>query len=167
MKIFSDISLWWLIPWAVIAVLISVFYYKNQKQLVGISNLRRYLLIVLRSAGLFLLGLMLYGILLETTQSKVEKPVFITLVDNSTSMLNYKDSGDVKLRIEEYHKHLKEKFADRFELATYSVDLDVNSEVPDYKGSVSDLDKGFLHIYNQYYNRNIMFVCGVCVNVNE
>jgi len=159
MKIFSDISLWWLIPWVLISILISIWYYRKQKQTEGISRWKKNVLIFLRSSVLVLLGILLYGILLETTESKTEKPVFITLIDNSSSMLNYSDSSNVKSRISSFEKQLKEKYGERFDFNTYVVDDELNKDEFDFKGSVSNLNKGFNHIYNQFYNRNIGGIC--------
>lgn len=159
MKIFSDLSLWWLIPWILISVLISIWYYRKQKQIEGISKWKKYILISLRSCALILLGIILLGILLETTESKTEKPVFITLIDNSSSMLNYSDSASVSERISSFESKLEEKYGERFDFATYIVDSELKSDKANFKGSVSNLDKGFDHIYNQYFNRNIGGIC--------
>jgi ABC-type proline/glycine betaine transport system permease subunit len=70
MKIFSDISLWWMWLWAIISVAISIWYYRKQKQVEGASLLKKSTLIGLRSLALILLGVLLFGILLETSESK-------------------------------------------------------------------------------------------------
>ncbi len=81
MNIFSDISLLWLIPLGLLCLLISFFYYKNQfvESKKGVKTS----LIGLRFFALFLLGLLLFGIIYEQKETKSEKPVFVTLIDNS------------------------------------------------------------------------------------
>lgn len=159
MKFYSDIALWLLLPWLVFCLGIAFWYYRNQKQVEGIKKTVRWSLIGLRGLSLFLLGVLLYGIMLETAETKLEKPVFITLVDNSSSLLNYKDSSKVKKSIDDFERSLKSRFGERFDLVFYHVDSKVNTGKFDLSGSVSDLDAGFSHIYQQYYNRNIGGIC--------
>jgi hypothetical protein len=159
MKIFSDISLWWMWLWAIISVAISIWYYRKQKQVEGASLLKKSTLIGLRSLALILLGVLLFGILLETSESKSEKPVFISLIDNSSSMLNYGDSAVVESKIDDFTERLKRKFGERFDFATYYIDDKISSKQEGFGGRVSDLNKGFDYIYNQYYNRNIGGIC--------
>ena len=115
MKIFSDISLWWLIPIVAIAVVASLFYYRNQRQLVDASKLQKNVLVALRAVSMSLLLLFLLGIIVEKKEYKTEKPVFITLVDNSSSMLNYNDSAYVKKKLNVLTKGIKEKYKDLYQ----------------------------------------------------
>lgn len=159
MKIFSDISLWWLFPWLIACFAGAVFYYRKQNQTEAVSQIVKGALISFRALTLFLLGLLLTGILLETTESKLEKPVFIMLVDNSSSMKNYKDSSKLESSIKNFEDQLNSRYSNKFDIVKYSVDAEVNSDSPNFKGTVSNLDEGFKHIYNQYYNRNIGGIC--------
>ncbi len=159
MTVFAEISLIWLIPWGVVCIGLAIWYYRKQKQVAGFANWLKWSLTGLRATALFLLGLLLYGILIESTVSKLEKPVMLVLVDNSSSMLNYKDSNSVDKSISDFQQKLQEKYSDRFDVITYRVDEEVLTEKPDYAGGVSNLDAGFQHIYNQYYNRNIGGIC--------
>ena len=159
MTVFADISLFWLIPWATVSVVLAFFYYRKQRQVEGIPSRLRTLLTTFRASAIFLLGVLLFSILIESNVSKLEKPVMIVLVDNSSSMLNYKDSTQVDGKISNFQKKLSEKYSDKFDVVTYNVDEAVNTDKFNFKGSVSNLDAGFQHIYNQYYNRNIGGIC--------
>lgn len=159
MKFFSDISIWWLIPWAIICVLVAFWYYRKQKGLEDISTWMKRGLIVLRSSALFLIGVLLIGLLLESIEHRSEKPVFITLVDNSTSVLNYKDSAEVKKRISDFNKKLEERFEDKFDIVQFSVGSDFSTEKPTFTDHFSDLNKGFEQLFTQYYNQNIGGIC--------
>lgn len=161
MKIFSDISLWWVIPILVIAAIVSVFYYKNQQQLTDVSIGKKRLLIILRASAITLLLLFLLGIIIENKEYKTEKPIFISLIDNSTSMLNYKDSANLLKKYNELNKAIKEKYKDRFEFRDYIVGAEVSDDRIDFSDGESNLDKGFEFIYNQFYNRNIGGICFV------
>ncbi|MCR9173887.1 MAG: hypothetical protein NXI10_15395 [bacterium] len=159
MTVFADISLYWLIPWAIICIAVAFFYYRKQRQVQGIPAWLKSLLTGLRAAALFLLGVLLFSILIESNVSKLEKPVMIVLVDNSSSMLNYKDSSRVAGEIDAFQKKLKESYSDKFDIVSYHVDEAVSTNTADFNGSVSNLDAGFQHIYNQYFNRNVGGIC--------
>ncbi len=161
MKIFSDISLLLLIPWVLVCFLGAFFYYRKQRNIEGVSTFLRGSLVALRGLVLFILGLLLWGILIESNETKLEKPVFIVMVDDSSSMLNYKDSSVVVRDIQEFRSELKKKYAEKFDVIEYSIAGDVKTEEANFKGTVSNLDAGFSHIYNQYYNRNIGGICFV------
>lgn len=161
MKIFSDISLWWLIPIVTIAVVASAFYYRNQKQLVDASKGQKNILVGLRAVIIALLLLFLLGIIVENKEYKTEKPVFITLIDNSSSMLNYKDSSAVKKKLNALTNGIKEKYKDRFDFKEYIVGSDVSGKRINFSEGESNLDAGFEFIYSQFYNRNIGGICFV------
>lgn len=161
MKIFSDISLWWLLPILIIAVVASVLYYKNQQQLADASKVQKNTLVGLRAVIISALLIFLLGIIIENKDYKTEKPVFITLVDNSSSMLNYKDSADVKEKLTALTKGIKEKYKERFVFKEYIVGSDISSNKINFKDGESNLDDGFEFIYSQFYNRNIGGICFV------
>ncbi len=159
MKFFSDISIWWLIPWAIICVLIAFWYYRKQKGLEEISSWMKRGLIALRSAALFVIGVLLIGLLLESIEHRSEKPVFITLVDNSTSVLNYADSAQVEKGISNFTKKLEERYKDKFDIVQFSVGNSFSTDKPNYSDHFSDLNEGFEELFTQYYNQNIGGIC--------
>ncbi|MGY8926815.1 MAG: hypothetical protein ACKVJC_05935, partial [Flavobacteriales bacterium] len=140
MNIFSDISIWWSFPILIGATLISALFYRNQKQIEGVSKITRLILITLRATSLILILIFLLGIILENKEYKTEKPILITLVDNSSSMLNYKDSLLVKSRISEFQRDLREKFQDKFDFQEINVDSDVYFDTLTFSGIESDLE---------------------------
>lgn len=155
MKLFADLSFWWLIPWCAAVFAGTFLYYRKQRIFSDGSTLLKAFLFSLRSLALILLGILLLGILIESRETKTQKPVLINLIDNSSSMLNYKDSSAVQKEIEGYTKAFNEKFSGQYEIANYLVDGEVATSKPTLEGGVSDLYKGFDFIFNQYYNRNI------------
>ncbi|NVK64181.1 MAG: hypothetical protein HWE22_06310 [Flavobacteriales bacterium] len=159
MKFFSDISIWWLIPWAAISVLVAVWYYRKQKGLEDISTWMKRGLIALRSFALFVIGVLLIGLLLESVEQRSEKPVFITLIDNSSSVLNYKDSSKVKEQISSFTQKLEERYKDKFEVIQYSIGNTFSTDEPTYSDHFSNLNLGFEELFTQYYNQNIGGIC--------
>lgn len=154
MNFFSDISLWWSIPWLGLAILITVWYYTGQKVFQQSKRWKKAALLALRSSGLFLLGLLLFGVLFEAKDVKTQKPVLINLVDNSSSMLNYKDSTSVPARVQSYLKEFQENFSDKYDIQNYVIDNGLEIKDVDFKGSVSDHYSAFDQIFNRYYNQN-------------
>ncbi|MFK7783603.1 MAG: hypothetical protein AB8B56_00735 [Crocinitomicaceae bacterium] len=159
MKFFSDISIWWLIPWAIISVLVAFWYYRKQKGLEEISVWMKRGLIALRSLALFIIGVLLIGLLLESVEHRSEKPVFITLIDNSTSVLNYKDSSKVKQRVANFSKKLEERYKEKFDIVQYSVGNQFSTDKPTYSDHFSNLNVGFEELFTKYYNQNIGGIC--------
>ncbi|MFN5911965.1 MAG: hypothetical protein ACK45H_11560 [Bacteroidota bacterium] len=156
MRFVSDISLWWFLPMLAVSVIAAIWYYRNVNWLNDQSVWLRRLMVGLRTLVLFFVLVLLLGLVLEHSSYREEKPVVITLVDNSGSMLNYKDSAKVLQRVKAYKTQLKERYGDRFELldmitgfnAKYGSDLD-------FKDARTDLSAGFEKIREDFYNRNI------------
>lgn len=155
-EFFSDISLWLLVPLAIIAVTISFVLYRKKGWIKEISAFNRFALISLRSLGLFLIGLLLLGILIKGVKSEVDQPLILTLVDNSESMLNYSDSSTVEQLSKEFITEAGNNFKSDFNSLTF--DLNKSLENPDslvFNNSKTDLSQLFNRTYNNYYGRNI------------
>ena len=156
MRFISDISIWWLIPWAGVSLFLSFYLYKNEKWVTELKKSWQFTLKGLRAFGLFIIGVLLIGLLFEAVDYRIEKPIFITLVDNSSSMRNYKDSAKVKSTIENFNTQLKEKYGDRFDFVNYTSGSEVTEHGEfNFKQSTSNLSEGFEVIRSNYYNRNI------------
>ena len=156
MRFISDISVWWLLPWMLVSFFTTFFLYKNEPWFQEIKKSWRYCLKALRFSSIFLIGILLIGLLFEAISYRIEKPYFITLVDNSSSMLNYKDSSVIKSKIESFQASMKETYGDKFDFIQYTVGSKVieNGKI-DFKESNSALSDGFESIYSNFYNRNI------------
>lgn len=159
MNFFSDISLFWLIPFCLICIGLSYWYYHGQSQLKELKKHTQWALMLLRSLSLFLIGLLLFGIIFERKETRIEKPVFIVMTDNSTSLLNYADSSVVKNHIKDIHAQLNKEFKDRFEIRNYTVGAQVLLDSVSLAEEESNLNNGFDFIYNEFYNRNIGGIC--------
>ena len=159
MHLFSHISIWWLLPLVLVSFFVAFIYYRKQQQLIDLTPQKKRLLITLRGLSLILLVLLLFDIIIEKKEYKTEKPIFIALIDNSTSMLNYKDSGTVRAHIDELTSSLKEEYRDRFDFKTFIVGKEFTNDSVNFLADESNLDKGFESIYSQFYNRNIGGIC--------
>lgn len=150
----SDISLWWIFPWSILAIFLSIVLYKRKGWVKELSKFQRTLLITLRSISLILLGLMLLGILFEYKSYRDEKPVLVTLIDNSSSVVQYKDSSEVKSRIPELKAKLKAELGSRFEY--FDVNLSGNAaEELKFNGEETNLSEVLERLHTDFYNRNV------------
>lgn len=169
MRFISDISLFWLLPIGLAAFGVTFWFYRNQPWLNEVSKTVRRALFSLRFVALFLVGILLLGVLFESVEYRNEKPVFISLIDNSASLKNYKDSNSVQKQITAFQEALKAKYGEKFELVSYVMgnEFRATNQV-DLKDSKSKLSEGFESIFSTYYNRNVGGI--VCIsdgNFNE
>lgn len=155
MNLIADFSFFWLIPITFFSLGLTFLIYQNQNWVKELKINQRLTLRVLRFSSLFLILFLLLGIILQATNYREEKPIFISLVDNSSSMLNYKDSSIIKVQIENFKKELNEKFKDRFELIELNVGTIVSNDSLKFNENTSALELGFEKINVDYYNRNI------------
>jgi hypothetical protein len=156
MRFVSDISLWLLFPALGLAILVAFYLYRNESWVKELPKTKRFGLIALRSSGIFLLILLLFGILFESVVYRVEKPVFINLIDNSSSMKNYQDSNSISPTINTYQKQLTEKLSKKFDIINYTVGANVTENgTVNFQEGKSDLHKGFKELHEIFYNRNI------------
>jgi len=158
MKLFSDISFLWFLPLAIVCFIIVYFFYKKEK-LKEFNRLTRAILICIKSLTFFLLFILLFDIIFQFKETKVKKPIFITLTDNSSSLLNYSDSNNVIKDIKNIHQKIKEKFKNKFEFRNYTIGENVRSDIVNLDEPISNLNAGFDYIYNKYFNNNIGAIC--------
>lgn len=155
MHLISDFSLWFIIPIGLTAAVLTLYFYKKESWFSDLKPLHQNLLRVLRFSSLFLIGILLLGLTLQTINYREEKPVFISLIDNSSSMMNQKDSNLIKSQISSFRDKLKKKYGERFELIDLYVGTDVSNQKLDFTEKTSNLELGFEKINFDYYNRNI------------
>lgn len=156
MRFASDISIFWLIPWAIVSILAAYWFYSNSTWFSELQKKWRILLRVLRSAVLFILGLLLIGLIFETVDYRIEKPIIINLVDNSSSLRNYKDSNLVSGQLNGLQTALYNELGDEYEIVEMTVGSNVEyGRSSGFSSPLSDLAAGFEKINNDYYNRNV------------
>ena len=156
MRFASDISVFWLIPWAAIAVFLSIWFYSKNAWFNELPKNIRLTLRTLRAASLFILGVLLIGIIFESVDYRVEKPIIITLTDRSSSMENYKDSNQVKGQLVALREKLSTELGEEFEFVEMNVGSSADyGSTTDFSDGTSDLAAGFEKINVDFYNRNI------------
>jgi hypothetical protein len=150
----SDISIWWIFPWSILAIYLSVLLYAKRGWVKEVSKIQRTLLISLRSISLILLGVLLLGVLFEYKSYREEKPLIITLIDNSSSVVGYKDSTDVKSNVPRFRAQLREELGSRFDY--FDVNLTgANPEKLAFNGEETNLSEVLEKVHADFYNRNV------------
>ena len=156
MSINSDYSLWFILPCLLASYFAAVYLYSKNEWFKQQSKSIRLLLKALRTSVLFILFLLLIGLIFQHTSYRKEKPVLITLVDNSASMLSYNDSAQIQKQISALQAKIKTKFSDKFELGTYSIGSEFKEKnIFKFSEQTSALEKGIDAIATNYFNRNV------------
>lgn len=150
----SDISLWWIFPWSIVAIGLSFLLYTRKGWVMELSKIQRITLISLRATSLILLFFLLLGILFEYKSYREEKPVVITVIDNSSSVVNYKDSLLVKKEMTDFQSNLERNLGEKFDYFTVSLQSD-SSEQLKFNGEQTNISEVLERIHNDFYNRNI------------
>lgn len=156
MSVSADYTLWFIIPALLVSYFGAVFLYAKNAWFQQQTKKIRFMLIGLRTSVLFVLFLLLIGLIFQRTSYRKEKPILITLVDNSASMLSYKDSAQIRGQISNLQTKISEKFKDKFELVTYSIGNDFNEKNSfSFQDETTNLEKGIEAIATAYFNRNV------------
>jgi hypothetical protein len=155
MHLLTDYSLWWLVPIGLLSFVLTYFYYQKVSWFTDLAGWKKSLMKSLRFSSLFLIGVLLLGLVFEATHFRDEKPIFITLVDNSSSMKNFKDSSSVDKNLENYRKELTERYADQFELIEWTIGSEQGTNQIQFNEKSTNLELGFEAINTQFYNRNV------------
>ena len=156
MHLFSEYSLWWILPILLLSLFTAIFFYRKIEWLSSAPTWVKKTVISLRFSSLFLILVLLLGILLETISYQTERPILLTLIDSSTSMKNYKDSATITKGIENLTSAIASKFSDKYAISTHTIGEKFGKQKGAlFKENQSNLQLGFEAIASQYYNRNI------------
>lgn len=157
MNYLSDFSLWLTIPALIGAGMLVYWYYFKSSQASDWTTKQKKILATLRGLGIFILLFLLLGLIWEAISYRKEKPLFITLIDQSQSIHNYKDSAQVDKQIASFRNQLKARFGNEFELVELALGaqtVPIENQLKS-NGKETDLAAGFNYIHDTYFNRNI------------
>ncbi len=147
-------SNWWLLLGALLSIGISYWlYYRTKSELNGRV---KFFLAALRALGLFTLLLLLLNPLIKQETITKQKPIIAFGIDNSASILQNKDSLQLKKNIEQNISLLKNQLADQFDLKTFLFDgVTSVGDQPLFKAKQSNPSSFLETIENNYSNQNI------------
>jgi len=155
-SIILEYSYWWLIVILAIAFLYSFFLYKNDD---SFSDIKKYVLITLKTLRFLLVFILLFFLLkplLKNTDKTIEKPIIAFLQDNSTSLLQSKDSLFLKTKYKQQIKKLSEELDNNYEFVFYSFSDNIEKKDSfDFSGSQTNIENAISKINQLYSNRNI------------
>lgn len=155
MELIADISWYWLLLWAFVSIGAAWWYYQVKGWLNDISSWKRYLLFGLRSLGLFLIGVLIAGIFFPYREYDKQKPMLLLVLDNSTSMLNYADSAEVKSETPIFINELKSKFSQEHEVVVFPSPTEDENKNILFDKKKSPISQWFNDVYANFYRRNV------------
>jgi len=156
MKFISDIHPFWLLLIVLISVVLSIFYYKKNGLFSEEKPWLIRLLISFRAISLFIIISLLIGLTIELIGYRYEKPLLITVIDNSQSIQNYNNSNIEVNRLKAFNKKIKNLESKKFDHVEFTIGEKLNQQsVLNFNEKQSHLSLAFEEIASRYYNRNI------------
>lgn len=156
MNVISSASLLWIIPILALSIGLSYFFYSKNTWLKEQTKWLQRTLPFLRFISLLGSLILLLDLIFIFTSRKEERPVLVTVIDNSSSMLSSKDSTQVKVKTNEFIQSLKERFDEEYDLAFYSIGSEFkNLDNLSFNEEKSNHELAFTAISDQYFNRNL------------
>ncbi|MCC5924569.1 MAG: hypothetical protein JJT77_12350 [Crocinitomicaceae bacterium] len=157
MAFFTELPISLLLIWTPIAAFLAYWLYLPKLGWIKeIKPIVRWSLVSLRFLGLWLLGLLILGLLFERKSYNKEKPLIISLLDSSSSMLNYVDSAEVPVQINAFLEGVQQAINKDFEHLILDFDGVVKVEEGlNFNFNQSNLSNLLQNIYDTYYGKNI------------
>lgn len=156
MSISASSSLFWLLLLLAISITITWYFYRKNDWLSSQKPGVKWGIPLLRGTGIFLLLTLLLEITLLVNHTEVEEPILITILDNSSSILQYKDSNQTKRTMNKLIQDVKDRFDGRYQLAFYTAGESFKENgMLTLKEQESNHAEAFNYISEQYLNRNI------------
>ncbi len=140
MNIIFTYSAWWLLPGILLAAGLSLFLYYRDKKLKDIRKGLKYLLAVLRFFFVFALVFLLLEPEIQFFQTKKQKPVFLILQDNSSSVTMNADSLYYKNEYLQSLNDFRETLSGKFDVRTILFGDSVREQsIPDFSDCITDM----------------------------
>jgi len=117
----STYSLFWIFLLVPLAGIIAWYFYRKNPWIITQKKWLQRLLPFLRATGLFLVMFLLLQITFLRQTTEVERPVLVTLIDNSESMRRFEDSSQIKEKINRFTRDLRARFGNKYDLAFYTI----------------------------------------------
>lgn len=156
MNLTSDLGLIWILPILLISIGLSVLLYHKNPWFLTLPTWTKRSLFALRTLSLTLLGILVLGLIFKASTYRHEKPILLQVIDNSASLLNYKDSASVKSTIKQYLAAANSELKEKFDIKTYLIDSELaSSDSVTLTGEKSHLSLAFEKLHHQFYKRNV------------
>lgn len=156
MDLLSTFSFFWLLPITLISFGLGFYFYHKNSWLNEQAVWVKRTLPILRSLALFGLLVILLDLVLLFSRKVEDKPILVTVIDNSESMKQFKDSNAIQTQIAALIKDVKSRFDKRFDLAFYTIGSEFkNLNTCDLNEAQSRHEHAFKQLSEQYFNRNL------------
>jgi hypothetical protein len=163
---FTEYSLWWIIPILIFAIAISWFvYFYKQK---SFSKKQSIILFSLRSIAILLLLFLLLNPIVKKKTNQIEKPIIVVAQDNSTSIIKTKDSLFYKNDYLNSLTSLSKSLSKEFEVKLYSFGCQTKETSSfDFTDFQTDIADFLSNIQNEYFNQNLSAIIIASDGINN
>ena len=163
---FTEYSLWWIIPILIFAIAISWFaYFYKQK---SFSKRQSIILFSLRSIGSLLLLFLLLNPIVKKKTNQIEKPIIVIAQDNSASIIKTKDSLFYKNDYLNSLISLSKSLNKDFEVKIYSFGSQSKENSSfDFTDFQTDIADFLTNIQNEYFNQNLSAIVIASDGINN
>lgn len=147
---------WAILLCPLLGLAFAIGLYYRDKRLADLGSSTRWLLAGLRFVSITVIAFFLLEPLIRYFQTDIEEPVVVVAVDNSSSLILGKDSGEVRTSIEGLVANLPNAFDEKYNVVVYRFGQDVEQDVPlDFTDPVTDISALFESLKDRYANRNL------------
>lgn len=139
-----------------LALTFSWLYYFWRKDQNIFSTPVKWSLFGLRTLTLAIIGVLLLGLVFPKKSKRTEPANLFFLIDQSSSMLNYADSSEVKNLIPKIIESARNRFSGKFlsRFIYFSGEVQPSDSL-NFNGASTNLGSGFAHIRDLYINNNM------------
>jgi hypothetical protein len=156
MEFITEYPLGYMILIMAASAAISVWFYRKDNMLEGISRLWIVLLAFVRFVLFSLIGLFLLNPFLKYLVTEKQEPVIVVLQDQSSSLRFTADSAFYLNNYPQDFEEFVRSFDDRFEIQSFGFDGTMHEAIDfDYLGVYTNIQQALTEIDNRFVNRNI------------
>jgi hypothetical protein len=155
MHLLSAFSFWWSLPIVALSILLSWRFYSKETWLEKKLKSLKLLLIGVRAGVFSIIGLLLLGLTLEMLQFHTERPIVVTLVDHSSSMINDNNAAQLNQNIDRFQRELNNKFKGDFQFETFYFGTDLSKQSKGFIDSKTNMELAFEQLSTKYFNKNL------------
>ncbi|MBI2258514.1 MAG: VWA domain-containing protein [Flavobacteriia bacterium] len=158
MNIISEWSWWFVLLFLILSFGLTWYFLWYKNNFSSLPKPIKYLLFGLRFFSFFLLLILLMGLFVDHKEYKEEKPVIITLVDNSLSMLNDENPRTFSKEVKEYLSKIDNSYPE-MDKKYYTIGEKIKKQKEfQFEEQSTNLAEGFEQIHQQFYRKNIAAV---------
>lgn len=163
---FTEYSLWWIIPIIIFTIAISWFIYFYKQE--SFSKKQSIILFSLRSIAILLLLFLLLNPIVKKRTNQIEKPIIVIAQDNSASIIKTKDSLFYKNDYLNSLISLSKSLNKDFEVKLYSFGSQTKENPSfDFTDFQTDIADFLTNIQGEYFNQNLSAIVIASDGINN